>query len=150
MISDIDIETTKSIIRCFADDTRANMKVKNETDKQKMQNDLNEIYKWAEDNIMKFNESKFEQMTCGNVEGVEIDSYETSSGAKIERKDIIKDLGVITSNDLKFREHIDSIVLSCKIKQGIILRNFASRNREIMMKLYKSQIRSKAEYCCIV
>ena len=84
------------------------------------------------------------------MKGVEIEKYKTPSGTEIENYNKVKDLGVVTSRDLKFREHIDSVVLACKIKKGIILRNFATRKREVMLKLYKSYIRSKAEYCCIV
>ena len=45
----------------------------------------------------------------------------------------MKDLGVITSADLKFREHINDVITSCKIKQGNILKNFSTRKREPMM-----------------
>jgi len=111
LISDIDEDIKRCIVRCFADDTRINMKVKTEEDKNIMQEDLKKIYKWAENNIMKFNENKFEQMTCGETKGVDIEPYKTSIGTEIENKHKIKDLGVITSKNLQFREHIDSVVL---------------------------------------
>lgn len=126
------------------------MKVRTEEDKLAMQEDLNKIYKWAEENVMKFNERKFEHMTCGKVKEITIEPYKTSTGTEIESKDKVKDLGIVTSADLLFREHIDSVVLACKIKQGIILRNFTTRKEKPMLKLFKSYIRSKAEYCCIV
>merc|ERR1711956_19118 len=113
-----------------------------EEDKEAMQEDLNKIYKWAEKNIMKFNEKKFEQMTCGETKGVEIESYKTPTETEIEINDKVKDLGVVTSADLRFREHIDSVVIACKIKQGNILRNFTTRSKETMLKLYTSHIRS--------
>merc|ERR1712106_621675 len=150
MIYDIDEEIQRCIVRCFADDTRINKKVRTEEDKEAMQEDLNKIYKWAEKNIMKFNEKKFEQMTCGETKGVDVESYITPTGTIIENNKIVKDLGVVTSADLRFREHIDSVVIACKIKQGNILRNFSTRSKETMLKLYTSHIRSKAEYCCIV
>ena len=62
----------------------------------------------------------------------------------------MKDLGVLTRADLRFREHINEVITSCKIKQGNILKNFETRKREPMMNLYKSHTRSKEEYCCIV
>ncbi|CAL4063556.1 unnamed protein product, partial [Meganyctiphanes norvegica] len=80
MISDIDEEVNRSIIRCFADDTRNSLKIKTEEDKKAMQSDLNLIYKWAERNIMEFNEVKFEQMACGRTNGICIESYRTPSG----------------------------------------------------------------------
>ena len=56
----------------------------------------------------------------------------------------------MTGADLRFREHINEVITSCKIKQGNILRNFETRKKEPMLNLFKSHIRSKAEYCCIV
>ena len=150
MIGDIDEEIINCIVSCFADDTRNSKKIRQEKDKKAMQEDLNKIYEWAERNVMKFNESKFEQMTWGKIEGIEVEAYKTASGKEIGIKEKVKDLGVITSADLKFREHINDVVTSCKIKQGNILRNFSTRKREPMMKLFKSHMRSKAEYCCIV
>ena len=150
MIGDIDKDIVSCIVSCFADDTRNSKEIRTEEDKRAMQDYLNRIYQWAEKNIMMFNERKFEQMTWGKVKDIEVEAYKTPSGEDIEIKNKVKDLGVITSADLKFREHINEVITSCKIKQGNILRNFETRKREPMMNLYKSHMRSKAEYCCIV
>ena len=47
MILDID-EDVKMCIRCFADDTRVNKKIKTNEDKELMQKDLDAVYRWAE------------------------------------------------------------------------------------------------------
>merc|ERR1712215_270397 len=106
MISDIDEDVKLSIIRCFADDTRVNKKIKTNEDKELMQKDLDAVYRWAEKNKMKFNENKFEQMVHGPLDEVTIDPYKTSSGEDIEIKKTIKDLGLLATKDLMFREHI--------------------------------------------
>ena len=110
-----------------------------------MLEDVKKIYEWAEKNVMKFNEGKFEQMAWGEIKDVDVEAYKTPSGKEIEIKDKVKDLGVVTSADLRFREHINAVITSCKIKQGNILRNFTTRKREPMMKFFKSHMRSKAE-----
>ena len=56
MISDIDEDVKLSIIRCFADDTRVNKKIKTNEDKELMQKDLDAVYRWAEKNKMKSTE----------------------------------------------------------------------------------------------
>ena len=88
---------------------------------------------------MKFNEGKFEQMTLEKIKDIEVEVYKTPSGKEKEIKDKVKDLGVMTSADLRFRKHINEIITPCKIKLGNILRNFATRKREPMMNLFKSQ-----------
>ena len=65
--------------------------------------DLEAIYEWVEKNKMKFNESKFEQMVYGTLKEVTIDPYKTSSGKEIQIKDTVKNLGILATNDLKFR-----------------------------------------------
>lgn len=52
MISDIDKEVKKSIVWCFADDTRLSKMIGSEDDKEKMQEDLKVIYRWAEENLV--------------------------------------------------------------------------------------------------
>ena len=129
MIGDIDKDIISCIVSCFADDTRNSKHIRTEEDKKAMQDDLNRIYQWAEKNVMKFNERKFEQMTWGKTKDVEVEAYKTPSGEEIKIKDKVKDLGVLTSADLRFREHINEVITSCKIKQGHILRSFETRKK---------------------
>ena len=150
MIADIDENIKSSIVLCFADDTRASLKIKSDEDKHALQADLECIYKWANENAMKFNENKFEPMSHGVTAGVEVQSYKTPSENNIKPSSRVKDLGVVTSDDLLFREHIDSIVTSSKIMQGMLLRTFATRQEVPMMTMYNTFIRNKMEYCSLV
>ena len=99
---------------------------------------------------MRFNGNKFEQLSYGLVDNVNVESYKNPSGEDIQRSDVVKDLGVITNGNITFREHIDSIVTSSRIKIGILLRTFQTRERDLMKKLFKTYIRSRLEYCCSV
>ena len=47
MISDIDEDVKRSIVRSFADDTRVSLKIQSEEDKNMLQKDLDTIYAWA-------------------------------------------------------------------------------------------------------
>ena len=150
MISDIDENVKECIVRSFADDTRVNKKISSDRDREVMQEDLEAIYNWATKNKMKFNENKFEQMAHGNVVDVELGSYKSPSGEEIEIKKTAKDLGVTATDDLLFKEHINKIINSSKIVMGMLLRSFSIREKEPMIKLFNTYIKSKLEYCCIV
>ena len=150
MISDIDENVKACIVRCFADDTKVSKKIKDDEDKSKMQEDLSSIYKWAEDNAMKFNDTKFEQLNYGTLNNDPIEPYKNPSNEDIASSNIVKDLGVITNSHITFRGHIDSIVTASKITSGMILRTFLTRDAEVMMRLFKTYIRSRLEYCCSV
>ena len=150
MISDIDDKVKHSIVRSFADDTRLNKKISKEEDKKQMQEDLEVVYGWARDNQMKFNENKFEQMAFGRIENINVDPYKNPNGDVIQVKDTVKDLGVHITNDMLFKEHIDKIANSCRSIMGMLLRTFSTREREPMIKLFNTYIKSKLEYCCVV
>jgi len=129
------------LVRSFADDKRVNKKIGNNLDKEAMQKDLEAIYDWAEKNKMKFNENKFEQMAHGLVNEVTIDPYKNSNGEEIEIKETAKDLGVMATNDLMFKEHIGRITTSSKVTMGMLLRTFSTREREPMIKMFNSYIK---------
>ena len=80
---------------------------------------------------MKFNECKFEQMAHGYIKDVTLDPYKTPCGEEIIIKDTAKDLGVLATNDLKFREHINNITSSSKIIMGMLLRTFSTRDKNL-------------------
>ena len=150
MISDIDEHTKSCIVRSFADDTRVNKKISSNEDKIMMQEDLESIYKWARDNLMKFNEKKFEQMAHGNVDNITLEPYKSPSGDAIQIETTARDLGVLATNDLLFKEHIDKIVTSSRIVMGMLLRTFSTRDKNPMIKMFNTYVKSKLEYCCIV
>ena len=71
-----------------------------------MQEDLGSIYDWAKINKMEFNSKKFEQIIHGNTKDVIVVPYESSSGDPITIKNTVKDLGVFSTIDLLFEEHV--------------------------------------------
>ena len=150
MVYDIDEDVRKSIMRLFADDTKISAKIKTEEDMVILQQDLERVYSWAEENLMEFNENKFEQMSHGNTKDVREGTYRTKSGKEIKPKETIKDLGVLISRDLSFKEHIDDVVQSSKIMSGMLLRTFETREERLMVTMFKSHIRSKLEYGSLV
>ena len=54
MINDMDENISGSLIGMFADDTRLTKVIDKEEDLESFQNDLEELYKWAEENNMAF------------------------------------------------------------------------------------------------
>ena len=74
----------------------------------------------------------------------------TQSGQIIEENKTVKDLGILTSKDSSFAEHLDKLILSCNIKAGLLLRTFKTREAEPMMKMFNSYIRSKLDYCYLI
>jgi len=61
MIYGIDEDVRNSIMILFADYTTISAKIKKEEDIEKLQQDLEKVYNWVEENLTEFNKNKFEK-----------------------------------------------------------------------------------------
>ena len=61
-INDIDLCIAKSMIRSFADDTRVSKPICCEKDVSILQNDLDKVILWSDNNNMTLHKDKFEYM----------------------------------------------------------------------------------------
>ena len=94
MIADIDQNLESSVSRLFADDTKVSTKIKTKEYTECLQQNLNKIYTWADENLMEFNENKFEQMSHGKTKNIGKEIYKTKSGQMIEQNKAVKDIGI--------------------------------------------------------
>jgi len=149
MIADIDNDVESSHVSMYADDTRIMKQISKESDEENLKYDLSTIYDWCNENNMKFNGDKFELIvfTTKRNEFNEKD-YKSPDGKKIEEKSNLKDLGIQLSGNLKFTEHIDTVISKAQKMTGWILRTFNTRDRLPMMTLYKQMVLGILEYCC--
>ena len=148
-IADINSSVVHSTVRSFADDTRIQCEITDVNSTVNLQDDLNVIYTWAEENNMSFNDTKFELIRYGNDSSIKNQtSYKTPRGAEIEEKDMVKDLGVIMTSDAVFGTHVGQVVKRCRMQMGWILRTFTGREELPMITLYRSLLLPLLEYCC--
>ena len=148
LIKDIDDNVTSSKVSSFADDTRASKGANNIGDCNLLQEDLNTIYQWAENNNMEFNFEKFECLRYGfNKELIQNTHYTTPDGKYIEVKEHTRDLGVTMSANASFNQHILNTVDSARQLTGWILRTFKTRDKLPMLTLWKTLVLSKLDYC---
>ena len=61
-----------------------------------------------------------------------------------------KDLGIIVKDDLKVASQCAAAVKASNRTLGMIKRTFSTRNKTVMIKLYKSLVRPHLEYCMSV
>ena len=79
----------------------------------------------------------------------DLTTYTTPSGIEIEieRKGLVRDLGVSLSDNFTWTPHINKMVASAREVASWVLGVFRDRSKVVMLQLYKSLIRSKLEYC---
>ena len=148
MIDDLDSELTHSFASKYADDTRVTAEIAGPEDASNFQNELkNKIYPWGPSNNMALNGDKFEHLHVGKNLKHHKSSYTDPNGNTIEEKDCIKDLGVTISNNLKWSKHISEVVAKARVMSGWVLRTFSTRERDPMMIMWNSQVRSILDYC---
>ena len=151
LIIDIDENILDSIVKSFADDTRATKGVKTKEDTFTLQNDLDKVYQWTDDNNMMLNDVKFEVLRHGKNEQLKNEtSYKTPTGQIITTKNDVKDLGVIMSDSCVFTNQINKVIEKAKNLTSWILRAFTTRNFNAMITLYKALVIPVLEYCSVL
>ena len=148
MIIDIDEHVSNSTVRSFADDTRVSKKIVSIADVNCLQDDLDKIYSWAEENKMSFNDTKFELLRYKGKNNTPQESqYRNMNNELIEEVNPVKDLGVLMSNDCSFSKHIEKVANSMKNLSGWILRTFSTRDKAVLLTLWKTLVLPIHDYC---
>ena len=148
LIGDIDEEVISSFVRSFADDTRVSKGVTNTREASELQGDLNAIYNWANVNNMAFNSGKFELLRYGKDDTMKLcTNYTNNDGFIINSKSHVKDLGVIISDTLEFKDHINLVIKKGRSMSSWVLRTFKNRSQKCMLPLWKTLVLPKMEYC---
>ena len=114
-ISDISIGV-KANMKVYVDDTKLKKGVESENSVEELQKDLNTLYKWASDNNMTFNGSKFQLMRYGKNEELKQDTlYFTDEMENvIEQYESLKDLGVYMNDKADFSTNVTNVVKKAK------------------------------------
>lgn len=155
-VNDLGNKLFDSTISFFADDTRMSHKITSLADKIKLQGEVLEVLEWSKNNNMELNQRKFELLIHSSSVNPfshelpfwpELYNYEVANSYIVQPSDCLRDLGVIVTSDLSWSTHISSLIVKAR---GILhwsLSVFKSRDREVMLTLYKSLVRSNLEYC---
>ena len=111
----------------LADDTKSVARVGSEEDRERLRQDLVELYKWSEDWQMLFNLNKCSVMYFGfATEGMEVRlGDKVLSAQKSER-----DLGVIMQSDLKVDKQCSKAAGEANKRLGMIHRNFKCKAKK--------------------
>ena len=101
---------------------------------------------------MQFNSDKFELLPYDHCDSIKefIDYFTGKYTDVIERKECLRDLGVIVQEDLLFTHHIAKVISNVRSKSGWILKSMVSRKPEIMRKVWECYILPCVDYCSIL
>ena len=138
MINDLPECVTQSSVSIFADDTRVTKVIKDGTDIEKLQDDINHVYRWQENNNLLFNAKKFELLRHGKTLNLQSSVNPIPNGTDIiEVKNIVRDLGVQMNNKADFSDHVNKVCTKTSQKSGWVLRTVSCRSTQFMKMMWK-------------
>ena len=142
-INDID-DGLLSKLGKFADDSKLVKGLKTSEDIDILRGDLAKLEEWAEKWQMNFNVDKCAVLHLGNKNPCTQYKFCNSVLNSVEEE---RDLGVLVDKNLKFSLQCNKAVNSANSALGIIKRNIVSRDKNVILRLYKALVRPKLEYC---
>ena len=144
-------EIVNSAVKLFADDTKVYREIASNEDCDILQQDLNNLSRWTDTWLLRFNAAKCKSMHLGR-KNIQHKYYikEEDKTIEVEQISIEKDVGVTFDNDLKFSEHIAICVKKANQKLGLIRRSFEYIDKDMHLILYKSLVRPTLDYASVV
>ena len=144
-INDLDegVESIVDILLKFADDTKVGKVISGEEDRKKLQEALDQLWRWADRWEMRFNVEKCHVLHLGRHNPRH--KY-TMNGIQLEVSEKEKDIGVIISENLKPTTHCEKAARTAMAVLHQILRAFSYRDRTVLPRIYAQYVRPHLEF----
>jgi ribonuclease P/MRP protein subunit RPP40 len=142
-INDLDVGIDSKLVK-FADDTKLGRGVATEQEVEILREDLEKIFQWSVDWQMLFNTDKCTVVHMGKSNKESEYKMGTNKIAVSKQE---KDLGVIVDKSGKSSEQCIVAVKKANGMLGMIKRNIKFKSKSVIVKLYKSLVRPRLEYC---
>lgn len=137
-------------VNLFADDTLLHITTTDLEDGiLKMNSDLENIFKWLNQNKLKINVTKSKWMIVCQNRVANVNSI-LLNNVEIERVKTIKYLGVIIDDHLKFQDHLNAIKKKISSKIYLLARIRKKINLNVAKMIYLSTIQVHFDYCSSV
>ena len=115
------VENLESGVSLFADDAKLYREVKDHSDVEALQRDLQRVEEWSRIWLLTFNINKCKTMHIGhNNPRANYELY----GNDLMKSEVEKDLGILVSSNLKSSNHVAAIAAKANSRLGIIKRSF--------------------------
>ena len=144
----LDGKTSSTIPVLSGDDLLLHREIKCIEDYSKLQQDVNKLASWVDDNKLTLNSKKCKYMIISRLQKKSIPNCAIQlSGQPLERVRQYKYLGVVITEDLTWSTHISKITSKARKVVGLIYRQFYSMSSTpSLLQLYISLVRPHLEY----
>ena len=115
-----------------------------------VQDHLNSISRWTDENLMKINERKCNYMVFTRAKEDFVTRLSVNNNV-IEQKNVVKLLGVWISEDMSWSRNTTEICRKAYSRLGMLTKlKYVGVSTEDLLNIYILFIRSCAEYCSVV
>ncbi|CAM4548729.1 unnamed protein product [Lepidochelys olivacea] len=142
-ITDLGTKSGSVLIK-FADDAKLGGIANLERDRDIIQEDLDDLVNWSNSNRMKFNSEKCKFMHLG----INNKNFSYKLGThQLEVTEEEKDLGVLIDHRMTMSRQRDVAAEKANTVLGCIRQGITSREKEVLVPLYKALVRPHLQYC---
>ena len=134
-------------LKMYADDLSIYAADNNYKDYLKLQNDLNELCRWAERWCLNINYDKCKVIHFGHAN--KAFNYKLND-ILIKSSNNEKILGVVIDSNLSFKEHLYACVKKGYGISNLISTNLRNLQRNVLVNLYKCYVRPTLEYNSVI
>lgn len=121
-VNDLPYCLRSSTLYLFADDLKFSKVIKSQADVHLLQDDIDRLVHWCDENDMKLNAKKCSSISFSRKRKI-TDSFYTVLGVLLPKVEEIRDLGVIFDNKMTFIPQIENVVKRASRMLGFVLRN---------------------------
>lgn len=134
----------------FADDIKIYYRIERPSDCVALQNDLNSVNNWCNENCLLLNSNKCKVMTVTRKRNIILFDYSIDR-VVLERASSVADLGVVFDHELRFSDHIFDISTRANKILGFVLRSVGGfADQEVLISLFNALVRSRLDYGSVV
>ena len=139
-INDLPNRVENSSVYLFADDLKLFKGIHDMSDCNSLQSDMNRVFSWSEEALLKFHPSKCKHIRIGHSKAETHEYYLGDPSLLMTESVEEKDLGVIIDTTLSFERHIASKISKANSILGLIARNFEFLDEQTLLTLYKALV----------
>ncbi|MCG8035359.1 MAG: hypothetical protein JAZ03_24705 [Candidatus Thiodiazotropha taylori] len=138
-------QKVSSTARLFADDSLMYLKISSTKDTAALQLDLDRLQQWQSDWQMSFNPSKCEVVRVTKRKNPVEATYQIH-GQDLTVAKTGKYLGVLISEDMSWKPHVDATIKKANNSLAFLRRNLSRCPQEVKAQCYKTLVRPITDY----
>ena len=139
------LKQSKSFTGVFCDDTLLAKEIKQQSDATELQKDLDNVLEWTKLWGMQFNTVKCVFITITNNRNPILTQYQVEK-VNLEKKEMVKYLGVTIDKKINFEHHIKEKCKSATIILNMLRRNLYFAPKSVKCKAYMACVLPILEY----